>query len=178
MAKFAFSSITLRVGAPGVTPLTDADDVGAIQNASLEVPSEFAEVREAAHVNLFPIARGEHSSDVNFSCDTVDALNARILEYAGGATVSAAGGFDVFTWSAGSTNKPKLCRIEGFGKAIDEETGVEHDIDFKIPRAKFNGVNLPFNRTEFAQQSLTAKSYPTRGTGTDTDIALQLRKDQ
>lgn len=166
MPRFLFSTGKIRHGAVGAV-LSDANRVVAVQNVSFEHTFQTAEVREAAHINVYVIENAQYDATCTLSFDATDIADVLIPAITG-AVQSVSGGFTVYTGSP--TGKPAYIQLEFTGEDADGKDCIIH-----IPRCKIMTLPLSFARDSYVTPQLQATSYPKAGASDGTQVPFTLR---
>ena len=149
--QFFFSTGTIYVGDVGDT-LDDTNIVGAVQSATFDPKFEVKEVREAATINLWPVAVAMFDASGTLQIEIADFSEA-LIAYCTGAVKSTGGGNNVYT--ATTTSKPAFVQIKLVGELIDGRAAT-----LEIGRSRAPGLPLGFKRDDFVMPSAEFRIYP------------------
>ncbi|MES2459776.1 MAG: hypothetical protein V4671_04275 [Armatimonadota bacterium] len=151
MQNFAFSTGKLYLGAVGAT-LDDTNLIVTVQSADFSNTFQTKEVREAASINLYPVADADYDAECKLSV-AVSVLAEALIEYCTGAVKSQTGGANVYT--ASCLTKPKYASLKFVGKTHDGR-----DITIEMARVKAPTLPLGFKRDDFVQPAIEFKVLP------------------
>ncbi len=167
--QHVFSTGVLRIGAAGNTALTDsANQIGSVQDASLDVQYQDKTLFTAAQSSVFPIDVAYHEGKATMKCSVRD-VNRNLFTYMTNMTKTTVSGVDTFT--LGATSQPIYFRAEFDGV---DTTG--RAINMVATKCFTNQLGVAFKLTDFGDVTFDIQmiSDPNATTaGTVLTLAMQ-----
>lgn len=150
--QYYFSTGICLVGPVGAE-LTEEDHlIAAVQDLSIEISTQKAEVNETPQQSLYPVAAGLHSGQarIRFTAESIDRrMYTAILNGAGVASGNT------FTITINKKVKPQKQKVEVRGLDADD-----NPIKFILYNALANGITANTRLTGFGSVPLDFEGYP------------------
>jgi len=155
MDNFIFSTGKLSIADFDAPDYEDTDVVPALQSADFEPKCDIKTVREAASINMYPVADAQHNWQAPLKVNFAGFAEA-LIPYCTGATKSTSGSNNIYTH--GGVKKPKYVKIKIEGELSDGRAAT-----LEIFRAKAPGLPMNFKIDDFVMPSLEFTCLPVPG---------------